>query len=209
MKTKSFFFTLLFAATAFAFLSNCSGNTKEDTADSHEGHEAHSAEGHPAEPADEANGPMFQVDQKFQEQLSGVYDSYLNLKEAFVSSDVKKVQTQASQVMQALAKVDMKLLSGVAHNDWMNYLSPMEKATKEIQAATDIEAQRKSFSALSDNLYKSVKAFGLGGEIAFYTYCPMAFNNEGAYWLSDKEEVRNPYFGDKMLNCGQVKEALK
>ena len=30
----------------------------------------------------------------------------------------------------------------------------------------------------------------------------MAFNNEGAYWLSDAEQIRNPYFGDKMLTCG-------
>jgi hypothetical protein len=80
---------------------------------------------------------------------------------------------------------------------------------KEIQASTDIEAQRKAFSSLSDNLYKSVKAFGLGGTEAFYDYCPMAFNNEGAYWLSDQQQIKNPYFGDKMLTCGSVKEKLK
>jgi Cu(I)/Ag(I) efflux system membrane fusion protein len=103
----------------------------------------------------------------------------------------------------------MKLLTGAAHNDWMNYLSPLESSLKEIEASSDIEAQRKSFSTVSDNLYKSVKSFGLGGVTAFYEYCPMAFNNEGAYWLSDKDQIRNPYFGDKMLTCGQVKEKLK
>jgi hypothetical protein len=36
----------------------------------------------------------------------------------------------------------------------------------------------------------------------------MAFNNEGAYWLSAEKEVNNPYFGDKMLHCGSVKEEL-
>ena len=66
----------------------------------------------------------------------------------------------------------------------------------------------KLFSTLSDNLYKSVKAFGIGGTDAFYEYCPMAFNNEGGYWLSDNEKIVNPYFGDKMLNCGEVKEKL-
>ncbi len=103
----------------------------------------------------------------------------------------------------------MKLLSGAAHNDWMTYLSPIQTSLKEIEATTDIEAQRKAFSSLSDNLYKSVKAYGLGGEEAFYEFCPMAFNNEGAYWLSDQEQIRNPYFGDKMLTCGSVKEKLK
>ena len=103
----------------------------------------------------------------------------------------------------------MKLVSGAAHNDWMSYLTPIQKSLNEIQSSTDIEAQRKSFSTLSDNLYKSVKTFGLGGKSAFYQYCPMAFNDEGGYWLSDNEQVRNPYFGDKMLTCGEVKEKLK
>jgi len=57
--------------------------------------------------------------------------------------------------------------------------------------------------------FKSIQAFGLGGTEAFYDYCPMAFNNEGAYWLSDQAAIRNPYFGDAMLTCGTVKETLK
>ena len=131
------------------------------------------------------------------------------MKEAFVTSDASKVKDKAKQTDEALAKVDMKLLSGAAHNDWMNYLTPIQSSLKEIQGSTDIEAQRKTFSNLSDNLYKGAKAFGLDGKEVFYAYCPMAFNNEGAYWLSDQQQIRNPYFGDKMLTCGEVKEKLK
>jgi hypothetical protein len=36
----------------------------------------------------------------------------------------------------------------------------------------------------------------------------MALNNSGAYWFNDSKEVRNPYFGDKMVKCGSVKEKL-
>jgi Cu(I)/Ag(I) efflux system membrane fusion protein len=90
----------------------------------------------------------------------------------------------------------------------MTYLSPMENALKEIQSGDDLETQRRSLSTVSDNLYKSAKAFGLGGTTAYYEYCPMAFNNEGGYWLSKQDEIRNPYFGDKMLTCGEVKEKL-
>lgn len=34
----------------------------------------------------------------------------------------------------------------------------------------------------------------------------MAFDNKGAFWLSEIEEIRNPYFGEAMLNCGEVHE---
>jgi Protein of unknown function (DUF3347) len=90
----------------------------------------------------------------------------------------------------------------------MTYAGALESALKEIQSSDDIETQRISFSKLSDNMYKSIKAYGLGGTTAFYEYCPMAFNNAGGYWLSDVAEIRNPYFGDKMLKCGSVQEKL-
>lgn len=208
MKTRSIFFSLFFATTAFAFFANCSGDKQGQATESHEGHDAdeHASD---SSPTPEASEPQFQVDQKFQEQLSSVFTSYVELKDAFVESDAKKVQAEASETKDALAKVDMKLVSGAAHNDWMNYLTPIQNSLNEIQASEDIEAQRKLFTTVSENLYKSVKAFGLGGKEAFYEYCPMAFNNEGAYWLSDEEKIRNPYFGDKMLTCGEVKEKLK
>lgn len=149
------------------------------------------------------------MDQGFQEQLAVVFDSYVGVKDALVASDADKVKSEAAAAKELLAKVDMKLRSGTAHNDWMNFVQPIEKSLTEIETASDIEEQRKSFSTLSDNMYTIVKAFGLGGKEALYEYCPMAFNNEGGYWLSDNEQIRNAYFGDKMLKCGEVKERLK
>lgn len=207
MKARSILFSLLFSVPAFVFLTNCSGDKQADTTESHE---SHNDEGDASNStsAVEVSKPQFQVDQKFQEQLGSVFSSYVELKEAFVDSDVKKVQAEAAETKDALAEVDMKLVSGVAHNDWMNYLTPMQESLNAIQSADDIGAQRKSFQTLSDNLYKTVKAFGLGGKEAFYEYCSMAFNNQGGYWLSDQEKIRNPYFGEKMLSCGEVKEKL-
>ena len=209
MKTGSILLSVFLAATVLAFLVRCSGSNKKDEAHnvSHESHDKE--EQSSGSEAAEASEPQFQVNRKFQDQLASVFTSYVELKDAFVESDHKKVQTEASETKEALAKVDMKLLSGAAHNDWMNYLAPIQKALNEIHFSDDIETQRKSFSTLSDNFYKSIKAFGLGGKEAFYEYCPMAFNNEGAYWLSDEEKIRNPYFGSKMLNCGEVKDTLK
>jgi len=210
MKIRSMFYSLLFSAAAFTLLTNCSGNKKNEHA-GHEGHAAHDSTAHASGSmaAEIVAEPQFQVDGGFQAQLAGVFASYIGLKDAFVASDANKVEEETKGTVEALAKVDMKLLSGAAHNDWMNYLTPIQTSLKEIQGSTDIETQRKAFSNLSDNLYKSLKAFGLGGKEAFYDYCPMAFNNEGAYWLSDQPEIKNPYFGDKMLTCGQVKEKLK
>ena len=69
MKTKSIFFSVVFAATAFAVLTNCSGNKKEDSAtESHDEHaNRDSSELSSASiTSEDANAPQFQVDASFQ-----------------------------------------------------------------------------------------------------------------------------------------------
>jgi hypothetical protein len=196
---------LLIVLGISATLVSC--NPKADQADEHTGHDH--GDDTTAATSEKAASPQFQVSADFQKQLANVFTSYVGMKDAFVSSDAGKVKQESEKVSDALAKVDMKLLEGSAHNDWMNYLAPMQKSLSAIENSDGIETQRKEFSTVSDNLYKSIKAYGLGGTEAFYEFCPMAFNNEGGYWLSDSDEIRNPYFGDAMLTCGSVQERLK
>lgn len=197
-KILSIALTTIMALTAW----NC-GTKKEETQQEAAATEVAQEEKTPAPSA-----PLYEVDGAFQTQIASVFASYVLMKEAFVATDAAKTKEEAAKLAAALQKVDMNLLTGAAHTDWMAYVRGMENAIKEIQATDDIEAQRKSFSNLSDNLYKSIKAYGLGGVSAYYEYCPMAFDNTGAYWLSDNSTVRNPYFGDKMLSCGKVAETL-
>ena len=53
-----------------------------------------------------------------------------------------------------------------------------------------------------------VKNSGLSTGEIYVDYCPMAMNDKGAYWLSNRKDIRNPYFGDKLMTCGEVKETL-
>lgn len=206
MKTKSIILSLLLGV---ALLAGCSGERKEHSAGHHD-HSGHSGGDMSTSHSKEPKAPLFQVDEEFQKQLAEVFSAYVELKDAFVDSNVDEVKSESKEAKDALANVDMKLLSGAAHHDWMTYVTPMQESLDQIASASDIERQRTAFSALSQNLYQSIKAFGLGGEkTAYYEFCPMAFDNTGGYWLSDEEKIRNPYFGDRMLTCGEVKEKLK
>lgn len=151
----------------------------------------------------------FSVDTRFSKQLGAVFNPYLRIKDALVAADVKTAAAKSSEVTVILEKVEMALLKGEAHRKWMEQLKQMQESLKLIQSAKDIEIQRASFSRLSDALYMSIKAFGVDGLHAYYQYCPMAFDNKGAYWISDSEQISNPYFGEKMLRCGETKETLK
>lgn len=192
---------LLLAVLAFLFVQ-C-GGPKQEVGDDGQAEHASGSEA-----ATAATGPQFEVDQTFREQLSRTLQGYLKVKDAFVASDAAAVKAEAAGLKAMLKSMDAKMLTGPALNDWSNYANNLDMALAEITGSDDIEVQRTAFSQLSDNLYKSIKAYGLGGMTAYYEFCPMAFNDQGAYWLSDSKEIRNPYFGDKMLKCGRVTEEL-
>jgi hypothetical protein len=204
MTTSKLLNTVLAAGLALG-VAACGGKKAEHD---HE-HGAQSQDSTSVTEAPAASSAQHTSDPEFKKQLTVVFDRYANLKDAFVSSDAAKVKQEATTTLGALEKVDMKLVTGAAHHDWMTYLGGMQKSLQEISASTDIETQRIAFSDLSNDLYKAIKAFGLSGETAYYEFCPMAFDNKGAYWLAKEEKIQNPYFGDKMLTCGSVEEKLQ
>lgn len=151
---------------------------------------------------------MLNVDKKFLEQLDGVFKATIPLKDAFVESDPEKVKVEADKVIKQLGNVDSKLLGTQTHEIWMENLMDIAHLVSKIKNGTSIEEQRENFALYNKALYRSFKFLGHEGDPIYYQYCPMAFNNKGAYWLSNTEEIRNPYFGDKMLTCGSTKEVI-
>ncbi len=147
----------------------------------------------------------------FKMQLGEVMDRYLLLKDAFVSSSEKDVEAAARSALDALNKVDMSLLKGEAHNQWMKLQKPIKDNLNGIIQMKGIEMKRSHFSIVSDKLLEAVKQFGIHNtEISalYLEFCPMAFDNKGAYWISESKEIKNPYLGDAMPGCGEVRETL-
>lgn len=144
----------------------------------------------------------------FKEQLFSLVTTYLTLKDALVATDGKAAKEAANQVLSSLSKVDMSLVNNDAHNYWMEQHEAIKAHSEKITASNDIEEQRKQFDFLSQALIKTTKVFGIGEATLYVQHCPMANDNDGADWLSSVEEIRNPYFGDKMLTCGLVKTTI-
>ena len=150
-----------------------------------------------------------EVPEAFKTQLTAFLKAYLPIKNALVKTDAKETQKAVNPAKASLAKVDMKLLEGNAHDIWIDILKPMQNSLDKIAKNSDVEEQRKHFETLSDNLIEAVEYFGVTEQTIYRQYCPMAFRDKGAYWLSGEREIRNPYFGDMMLTCGEVKETYQ
>ena len=145
---------------------------------------------------------------EFKTQLNALANEYMQLKDAFVATDVATAAMAAEKVVAQLEKVDMSLVKGAGHIYWMEQLDALQAHSKKITELDDVEAQRKQFGFLSTALINSIEAFGATGQSLFVQYCPMAFDNEGGNWISLEEGIKNPYFGDKMMKCGSVKKDL-
>lgn len=188
MKTQFLTALALMAMLTFAACGNAGEkvNTVQTDNTDHSGHD------HPkAVPAAESRATAQVKD----DMLNAVYQQYASLSKALVESDMGKAKISANAI-EAGAK---ELNDGAA----------VGKAAAKIAGATDIDAQRIAFSDLSNQLIGLVKKAGMDSGELYVDFCPMALNDKGAYWISGIKEIRNPYFGDRMLNCGEVKDTIQ
>ena len=150
----------------------------------------------------------FNVPREFQLQLNTVYESYINLKNALVEENTSNASKNANTLLNNLRLVDMRLVKDKTHNHWMSLAKEIKFAATSISKTSDIKIQRDHFKHLSSHLIKAVQQFGVNEKV-YVEFCPMADNNKGAYWLSKEEKVINPYFGEAMLTCGEVKQVIE
>ncbi len=140
--------------------------------------------------------------------LSSVFENYFLLKDALVKSDGNLASAKAKELLISLNAIQMDQLSNEEHLVWMKVMKDLKLDTEHIEETNDVGHQRDHFNSLSDNVYQLLKVSKQEMPI-YYQYCPMANDGKGANWLSQEEEVKNPYYGSMMLNCGEVIETIE
>ena len=149
------------------------------------------------------------VSKVFQNQLKIVFNNYIKLKDALVKDDSNNVMAESKKLLVNLTKIDMKLLiDKKAHNHWMLLEKEIKRAATLISNTSGIKEQKNYFKHLSTYMANAIQLYGVNEKV-YYQFCPMGDNNKGAYWLSKEEKVINPYFGDAMLTCGEVKQVIE
>lgn len=123
------------------------------------------------------------------QNTENIFNQYLKVKDALVKSDSKTTSEQA-----VLLHKEIEASSTFSEKE--SLLKLVQKMTK----TTDIEKQRAAFADVSTTMWKVVKnGKGIKQDV-YYQYCPM----KKMYWLSNEAKIKNPYYGSKMLTCGNV-----
>ena len=157
------------------------------------------------EKSDEKTRETISLPDAFQKKLWPLIESYMAMNSFFVATDAAGVKQQARKVLQEYEKLDVSVL-GTAEKALVNQGSQMITA---IANSEDIEEQRTHLVILSDVMVTLATNMKELPEELYVQNCPMANQNKGADWLSNKGEILNPYYGDAMLHCGSITDTLK
>lgn len=128
--------------------------------------------------------------------LNDVMIKYIVLKDALVNSDTKAAHQASNNLLKSIRNTEeLKDVSA---------LKALETTTQNFIKAKTLAQQRSAFVGLSKNLIKISKGFSSQNTTYYIQECPMANNNNGAQWLALEKGIKNPYFGEAMLDCGSV-----
>ena len=181
MKKNSFIFFFAFAAFA---ITSCKETAKQNE-----------PEVVTVDNAEPKTYEIAKVEAEFNDpKVEAIFDQYLQVEAALVNTDAAKTATESS-------KLEALLKDSEADEE-------TQTAVAAMAASEDIAVQRQNFETLSGSIEKMLQGSLKSGTL-YKQYCPMAFNNKGAYWISSSKDILNPYFGDKMLKCGRVDSEVK
>lgn len=136
--------------------------------------------------------------------VTAIIENYLTLKNALVEDDSEKAASSGSMLLEFFAEFDISAQSNSKQKELGEIIEDaMEQAEHILENNGKIEHQREHFEVLSTDLRDMIIITGTDRSL-YQIFCPMFNNNEGGMWLSASSEIRNPYFGSKMLKCGSV-----
>ncbi|WP_298545195.1 DUF3347 domain-containing protein [uncultured Aquimarina sp.] len=129
------------------------------------------------------------------ENIDKIYNQYLMIKRGLVNSDYQVVRQEAKKLDELITDAEET--------------KQLKATAKLISLTKEVKKQRDFFVTLTAETEKLISSADITSGEVYKQFCPMAFEGNGGYWLSDSKEVRNPYYGNKMLKCGSVNQTIK
>lgn len=206
---KTIFLSAITVSLIVFTACNNSGSKSE-----HEGHDMNKDTAKHVSTADDKDVKIIavaytNVEAKAGASIKEIVGDYLHIKNALANDNASEAANGAKAMDGAIGKLDKSLLTAEQKTAYDANEAEMKEHAEHIAKNGDnIKHQRSHFAGLSEVVYDLVKNFGAGLPV-YHDHCPMARDNQGAMWISEMKEVKNPYFGSQMLKCGTVEEVIQ
>lgn len=136
--------------------------------------------------------------ESFDQQMNLVLTEYLKIGDTLASDKMDGVAASAGAIVTLAAKLDASSVSPEHAKHYQGIAQKVPETAKKIQAAADIQTARKAFAELSKPMVMWVEHQST--KPATVVYCSMYPGS----WLQKGKDIRNPFYGAKMLTCGEI-----
>jgi Protein of unknown function (DUF3347) len=145
----------------------------------------------------------------FNSAFKSCLGQYYALKDAFIDEKMPDIDSAANDLQKAIQSLPLnELKSDTAQKAANILIESIVSELKGLAGETDIEEKRKAFQMIGEQFLVLIAKVQYDHEIIYNQYCPMAMDNNGASWLSQSADIKNPYLPKTMLECGEVKDTL-
>lgn len=197
MTMKHLFLGLI--ASSVLALTACNGNTEKKAASTEQ------TSAPVTEPTPSANS----TENPEQGNFSELFSHYQHLTFALSSDNDKEAANASKGMLEALSKIKSDGFSTEDKATYKDIASDIKEHAEHIaDNIGNIAHQREHLVILSKDFYDIAKTFTTEKPL-YKVFCPMYNDNKGAYWLSDSKEIKNPYYGEEMITCGEIQEEIK
>jgi Cu(I)/Ag(I) efflux system membrane fusion protein len=134
---------------------------------------------------------------EFDGAMQPVLDSYLEIQRALAADSTEGVHAAVSAIQKSAKQLDPSKLGGEHAEHFGSIPEHIAAACQKMHGAHEIAAMREAFKELSKPLSMWVSMAKPADTSVMH--CPMA----KAGWVQRGTSVANPYYGAKMLSCGE------
>lgn len=130
--------------------------------------------------------------------------AYMAVKDALVATDEKAAAKAGKELETTLNSFNTSSYTPEQQKELKDILEDAREHAEHISESA-IAHQREHFKILSKDIIDLVAITGTDSTL-YQQYCPMY--DGGSSWLSRGKDIKNPYYGSKMMNCGKVQREI-
>jgi len=129
---------------------------------------------------------------------------YMALKDALVATNKNEAANAGKKLEITLSGFNVSSYTTEEQEELKDIIADAKEHAEHI-GKSEMDHQREHFKTLSKDIMDMIAITGTENTL-YQQFCPMY--DGGSAWLSMNKDIKNPYYGNKMLKCGKVQKEI-
>ena len=144
------------------------------------------------------SNPAFAGSEQFDEKMQPILAEYVKIADRLASDKIDGVADAAKKIEDLAGSISSSLVTGEHASHYKSIPMNISEGAKKMALGKDIASLRAALVVLSKPMVMWTSMSKPSGVNVIY--CSMYPGS----WLQKGAKIRNPYYGSKMLSCGEI-----